>query len=174
MDNLAKVKELKEYEATLKPMSADELRNLEKEIIDEAEKVDKEVSAVEFDLPSENWKAVAEAIRMMLNKKTIEWRFTLSFVSMYDFWNPEKFPKKVPYPMLDATLNTLGELQFTGYSEWAAVVAVNKYFEKVRDSYVEIKEKIFDIAAKHNAIMDELKLKSPVDSSDIPDAIDVQ
>ena len=174
MDNLKKVKEIKEYEKSLKEKTAEELRAMEQELIAEAEKVDKEVSDTEYDLPKDNWKAVCQGIRLMLNKKTVEWKFALSFVSMFDFWDPENYPKKVKYPMLDATLRTLGELQFTGYEEWAAVVAVNKYFETIRPLYVETVEKVFDIASKHNAIMDELKLKSPVDAAEIPDSIPVK
>lgn len=174
MDNLAKIKETQDFEKSLKNMSEDELRKLEQEVIKEADKIDKEVSAVEFDLPKENWKIVCDGIRMMLNKKTIEWKFALSFVSMYDFWDPENYPKKVKYPMLDATLRTLGELQFTGYSEWAAVIAVNKYFESVRKDYVNATEKVFDVAFKHNAILNELKLKSPTAAAEIPDSLTVE
>jgi len=64
--------------------------------------------------------------------------------------------------MLDATLRTLGEMKFTGYSEWAAVVAINKYFESLHDEYESATEKIYDIASKHNAIIDELGLREPV------------
>lgn len=174
MDNLKKIKEIQDYEKSLKNKSVEELRALEKELVKQADKIDKEVSATEYDLPKENWKEVCLGIRLMLNKKTVEWKFALSFVSMYDFWDPENYPKKVKYPMLDATLRTLGELQFTGYAEWAAVVAVNKYFEVIRPLYVDTVEKVFDVASKHNAIMDELKLKSPVDAAEIPDSIEVK
>ena len=80
---------------------------------------------------------------------------------MYDFWNPQERAANITYPMLDSTLRTLGEMQFTGYNEWAAVVVINKYFEKLRQGYVDATEKIYDIAAQHSAIIDELKIKDP-------------
>lgn len=173
MDILEKRKQLDEFSKKLKEMSVEELHSLEKEIIKEADEVDKTTSATEFDLPKENYKEVAESIQMLLNKQTVEWRFTLGLVSMYEFWSPEKYAKKIPYPMLDATLRTLGDMQFTGYKEWAAVVVVNKYFEPLHNQYVEVTEKTYDVAAKHNAVMDELKLREPV-NDDIPDSIEVQ
>ena len=77
-------------------------------------------------------------------------------------WDPENFPGNVGYPMLDATLRTIGEMKFTGYEEWAAVVAINKYFETLHKEYEEATEKIYDIASKHNAIVDEITLREPV------------
>lgn len=173
MDILEKKKQLDEFSKKLKEMSVEELHSLEKEIIKEADEVDKETSNTEFDLPKENYKEVASSIQMLLNKQTVEWRFTLGLVSMYEFWDPENFKGKIQYPMLDATLRTLGDMQFTGYKEWAAVVVVNKYFEPLHNQYVEVTEKTYDVAAKHNAVMDELKLREPL-ADDIPDAIDVQ
>lgn len=161
MDNLEKVKQINEFKASLKDMDVEQLRKLEQEKIKEAEENDEYTSKLEFALPSENYFDVANAIRMILNKKTVEWRFTLGLVSMYDFWNPQERAANITYPMLDSTLRTLGEMQFTGYNEWAAVVVINKYFEKLRQGYVDATEKIYDIAAQHSAIIDELKIKDP-------------
>ena len=80
---------------------------------------------------------------------------------MYEFWDPNKYSKKVTYPMLDATLRTLGDMKFTGYEEWAKVIAINKYFETLRVEYEATTESIFDIANEHYAILDELKLRKP-------------
>ena len=135
--------------------------DLEQELIKEADENDKRINELEFDLPADNFKNVAEAIRAILNKKEVEWHFTLGLVSMYDFWNPKEKPQKISYPMLDATLRTLGEGRFKGYEEWAAVIVVNKYFEALRNDYVDTTETIYDIAAKHDAVLNELKLKDP-------------
>ena len=161
MNNEEKIKQLDELKKKLKEMSLDELKAYEQEIIKEAEKVDKETSELEFDMPKENYPEVANGIRMILDKKTVEWRFTLGMISMYDFWNPQERQSKISYPMLDSTLRTIGEMRFTGYSEWAAVVVINKYMEDLRQAYVDATEKIYDIAAKHNAVLDELNLKDP-------------
>lgn len=161
MDNLEKIKQINEFKAKLKDLSAEDLRKLEQEKIKEAEENDEYTSKLEFDIPSDNYFDVANAIRMILNKKTVEWRFTFGMMSMYDFWNPQERAAKISYPMLDSTLRTLGEMQFTGYDEWVAVVIINKYFEKLRQAYVDATEKIYDIAAEHSAIVDELKIKDP-------------
>lgn len=161
MDNLEKVKQISEFKNSLKEKNLEELKQMEQDIIKKAEEIDKETSNLEFEMPKENYKEAAMGIRMMLNKKTVEWRFALGMVAMYDFWDPDVRSKTIKYPMLDSTLRTLGELQFTGYNEWASVVAVNKYFEGLRQQYVDATEKIYDIASQHSAILDEFKLKDP-------------
>lgn len=161
MDNAQKVKEISEYKAKLREMSLEDLKKLEDELVKEADDNDRRINALEFDLPGDNFKNVSLAIRAILNKKEVEWQYTLGLVSMYDFWNPEEKPQKISYPMLDATLRTLGEGRFKGYEEWAAVIAVNKYFEALRQEYIDTTETIYDIASKHNSVVDEIKLKDP-------------
>ena len=161
MTNEEKIKQIDDFKKKVKDMDVDALKALEQEIIKEAENLDKETSNLEFDMPKENYKEVAQGIRMILDKKTVEWRFTLGMLSMYDFWNPQERQSKITYPMLDSTLRTIGEMRFTGYNEWAAVVAINKYMEGLREKYVDATEKIYDTAAKHNVVLDELKLKDP-------------
>jgi len=162
MDVLKKKQELAEFEKSLKSLSLAELKAKEQEVIKAADENDKAIASKEFKLPKDNYKVVASGIQQLLNKQTVEWRFTLGMVSMYEFWNPEKFPTVVNYPMLDATLRTLGELKFTGYEEWAIVVAVNKYFEALHAEYEEATERIYDIASQHNAIIDAISLLEPV------------
>lgn len=148
---------LKEYEESLKGKTLEELEKIESELIAEADANDQKVSKTEFDLPKENYKEVAEGIRMLLNKQTVQWQYTLGLVGLYDFWNPEKKSKKIPYAQLDAILRTLGQMQFTGYTEWAAVVAINKYFEPLHNAYVDATEKTYDIASKHQAVMQKME-----------------
>lgn len=164
MNQLEKQKQLEDYAKSLEGKTEEELKALEQEIIKEADQTDKDVAEYEFKLSAKNYKEVAEAIRALLNNQTVQWQYTLGMVSMYDFWDPEKCPKKVKYPILDTTLRTLGNMQFTGYQEWAYVVAINKYFEPIREEYSDVTEKVFDVAAKHNAILDRLKLYEPIDS----------
>lgn len=181
MTQVEKQKQLAEYSASLKEKTLEELKAMEQEIIKEADENDKIIKNTEFDLPAENYNVVAEAIRLLLEKETVSWQFALGVVSMYDFWDPKKRPATVLYPMLDGTLRTLGNQQFKGYAEWAAVVAINKYFEPIREKYVNTTEIIYDIAAKHNAILDEIKIKTPVeeqskdpnDPNFVPDSIQI-
>ena len=157
-----KQKMLKEFEASLEGKTLEELEKIESLLIADADANDQKVSKLEFDLPKENYKEVAEGIRMLLNKQTVQWQYTLGLVGLYDFWNPEKRAKKIPFAQLDAILRTLGQMQFTGYNEWAAVVAINKYFEPLHNGYVDATEATYDIASKHNIVIDKIdKLKNP-------------
>ena len=162
MDTQKKIEELKAFEQSLEAKTLEELKVLEQEIVKEAEEADKKVSSKEFKLDKKNYQIVAQGIRNLLNKKTVQWQFTLGMVAMYDFWDENKNPKTVKYPMLDGTLRALGEMAFAGYAEWAAVVAINKYFEDIREEYVTVTEKAYDIAAKHNVVMDAMKMETPI------------
>ncbi len=152
-----KQKMLKDYENSLNSKTFEELEKIESQLIAEADENDQKVSKTEFDLPKENYKEVAMSIRKLLNKQTVQWQYTLGLVGLYDFWNPEKKSKKIPYAQLDAILRTLGGMQFTGYEEWAAVVAINKYFEPLHNAYVDATEKTYDIASKHQAVMQKME-----------------
>ena len=171
MNQLEKQKMIAEYKESIKDKTLDELKAIEQELIKEAEATDEEVKNTTFPTPKENYKEVCLAIRLILNKITVDWRFTQAMISMYDFWNPEKREKEIPYPMLDGTLRTLGERQFTGYEEWAAVVAINKYFEPLREKYIEVSERVYDVAMKHSEVMDRMKLIDP--ETQVPDKIEV-
>ena len=160
--SLDKPKELDEFKKKCQSMTREQLEELEQEYIKKADEIDKETAAAMFELPTENYKNVAAGIRMFLDKQTIQWQYTLGMKVLYEYWNPEVQPKEINYPTLDSTLRTIGELQFTGYKEWCAVVDINKFMEPLRDKYVEVTEKVYDVAAHHNIIMDELKLSSPV------------
>ena len=162
MDAQKKVEQLKAFEQSLEAKTLEELKALEQEIIKEADDIDKEVSSKEFKLEKTNYAIVAQGIRDLLNKKTVQWPFTLGMVAMYDFWDPKKNPGKVVYPMLDGTLRALGDATFTGYEEWASVVAINKYFEGIRQEYITTTEKVYDIASKHNAVIDAINKKTPI------------
>lgn len=157
-----KQKMFKEYEESLNGKSLEELEKIESELIAQADENDQKVSKLEFDLPKENYKEVAEGIRMLLNKQTVQWQYTLGLVGLYDFWNPEKKPKKIPFAQLDAILRTLGNMQFTGYHEWVAVVSINKFFEPLHNDYVKATEVTYDIATKHQLVMQKMdEIKNP-------------
>lgn len=159
---IKKQKELDKYKEKLKPMSLDELTKLEQKVIKEAEEVEKKIADRMFDLPTENYPIVAEAIRYFLNKQTVQWQYTLGLVTLYDFWDIDNKPEKINYPTLDSTLRTLGDMQFKGYEEWARVIAINKYFEPLHEAYADATEEVYDVAAKHNMILEEMELKTPV------------
>ena len=45
---------------------------------------------------------------------------------------------------------------FKGICEWREVTIVNAYFEPIKEQYIEVSTKIFDVADKHNAILEKL------------------
>ena len=154
-------KDAEEYKAQLKDKTKEELQKIEEELIKEAEEVDKEISELSFDLPKENYKEAANAARTLLNKHTVNWQYTLAMVGMYDFW-ADKNPGKIPYAQLDSLLHTIGDLKFTGYEEWAMVVALNKYLEPLTAEYRKVTEKIYTVASKHSVVQDLLGLNTPL------------
>lgn len=164
MDLKEKQEMLKEFEVSLKGKTLEELQKVEATLVADADENDQKISKLEFDLPAENYKFVAEAIRKLLNKQTVQWQYTLGLVGLYDFWNPEKKPKKIPYAQLDAILRTLGQTQFTGYEEWSACVAINKFFEPLHTNYVDATESTYDIASKHDIVIRKIEeLSKPTD-----------
>lgn len=162
MNRLEKQKELDEFKVKCDSMTVEELEKLEQEYIAKAEEIDKETAETMFELPLENYKEVAEGIRMFLDKQTIQWQYTLGMKVLYEYWNPEVQPKEINYPTLDSTLRTIGEMQFTGYKEWCAVVEINKFMEPLREKYIEVTERVYDVAAHHNVIIDAMNLNAPM------------
>lgn len=154
-------KELEDYKKSLDGKTNEELRKIEEELIADAEALDKRISETTFDLPVENYAEAAKAAKTLLNKQSVTWQHTLAMVGMYDFWT-EKNPGKIPYAQLDALLHTIGELKFTGYDEWAMVVALNKYLEPLAKKYQDITSEIYDIANKHSEVQNKLGLNTPV------------
>ena len=150
-----------DFKKSLEGKTLPELQEIEKQIVAEADKIDKEISETTFDLPKENYETVADAIKYFLNKQTVQWQYTLGMVGMYDFWDG-KHQTKIPYAQLDSILRTLGGMQFTGYEEWAKVIAINKFFEGLREQYVEVTQKAYDVATRHQMLMDAMGLNTPV------------
>lgn len=154
-------KELEEYKKSLEGKTKEELLDLEKALIEEADELDKKISNLSFDLPEENYDIAAKAIRTLLNKQSVTWQYTLAMVGMYDFWT-EKNPGKIPYAQLDSLLHSLGDLKFNGYEEWSMVVAVNKYLEPLTKEYQDVTAEIYDIANKHSEVQNALGLNTPI------------
>lgn len=156
---------LDEFKTSLSSMSLEELRELEEKVIAECDEIDKEATETNFDMPTENYEEVSKAIKYFLDKQTVQWQYTLGMVAMYDFWKDE-CPKTIPYAQLDSVLRTIGGMQFTGYNEWAMVVAINKYFEPLREEYSKVMQKVYDAASKHQLVMEAIGLAEPFNVQD--------
>ena len=166
---LDRVKQLSDFKKSIENATEAELKKIEQDVIKEADDVNKEVQETKFDLPEENYVDVAVAIQGLLGKVKVQWQYAAAMAEMYEFWNPEKKPSTVVYGLLDATLRQLGQMEFTGISEWKAVMTVNSYFEPIKEKYITVSQKIFDVADKHNAILEKLdeieKMTKPLNSS---------
>ena len=108
MDQLKKQKELEEYKALINEKNLQEVLEIEQEIIKEADELNEKIQKYEFKLNNKGYKEAAEAIRYFLNAQSVTWQYTVGMITMYEFWNPDKNPKTVLYPMFDGTLRTLG------------------------------------------------------------------
>ena len=166
---IERVKKISDFKKSLETMSEDELKKTEQDVIKEADVINKEVQDTKFDLPSTNYTDVANAIQFLLGKVKVQWQYAAAMTEMYEFWNPEKKSDTVVYGLLDATLRQLGQMEFTGINEWKAVITVNKYFDPLKEKYIEVSQKIFDVADKHNAILEKLdtveKMTKPIVSN---------
>lgn len=153
---IERVKKMDEFKKTIQNATLDELKQLEQDVIKEADKVNKEVQETKFTLPENNYHETACAIRDLLCKVSVQWQYAQAMVDMFDFWNPDEKPESVVYGLLDATLRQLGQMEFKGIGEWRDVTTVNAYFEPIKEQYIEVSTKIFDVADKHNTILEKM------------------
>ena len=153
---IERVKKMSDFKKKIQNASLDELKQLEQDVIKEADKVNKEVQETTFVLPEKDYGITACAIRYLLDKVSVQWQYAQAMVDMFNFWDPDVKPESVVYGLLDATLRQLGQMEFKGVEEWKAVTTVNAYFEPIKEQYIEVSTKIFDVADKHNAILEKM------------------
>lgn len=153
---LERVTESQKFVKSLQGLTKEQLEAKEQELIKEADKVNNDVINAKFDLKQDGYSEACDAIRFILSRVEVQWQYAKAMTEMYDFWDGTKKPDYVNFGMLDTTLRQLGQLKFTGYKEWKAVVDINSYFESIKDKYIETSQKIYDVADKHQAIMQEL------------------
>lgn len=163
-------KEINDFKKSLEGKTLEELETLEKEIIEEADKLNADMSSAKIKIPETNYKEAAEAIRRTLNKQSVQWQYTLGMINLYNAWDPDNKPAEVDYPVLDATLRTLGALQYTGYDEWKDVILFTEFFEPVKEEYAKISEGVYDNADKHCAVQDMMAkiktLETPIETKE--------
>lgn len=162
-----KEEELEKYKASLEKKTLPELEEIEKEIIAEADKIDDDLTKKTFELPKKNYEIIAESIRFFLDKQSVQFQYALGLAAMWEFWDPEKYPKTIPYPQLDSILRLLGQQQYSGYVEWAKVIAINKYFEPIQQDYIDASQAAYDIASKHNVVIDAIQKHTPLPQQQI-------
>jgi len=165
MDIVKKQKELEKFKNEIDSKTMDELLEIEKKLIADQDEMNEKVQSHEFILTTKGYKEAAEAIRHFIDKQSVSWQYTVGLLTMYDFWNPDKCPKKGAYPMVDGTLRTLGDMKFTGHEEWKMVIKINEYFKDIRDEYAKITEGIYDLGTKHSIVCDKMKILDPASAN---------
>ena len=161
-------KDLNDYKKSLEGKTLEELEALENEIVKEADTLNENLSKAMLKVPTKNYKEAATAIRRALDKQSVQWQYTLGMINMYEAWDPENKPAEIAYTTLDATIRTLGALQYKGYGEWKDVLMFTEFFEPIKDEYTKISLGVYDNADKHCAIQDAIKkievLETPVET----------
>ena len=166
-------KELDDYKKSIETKTLKELQDIEGDFQKELDSIDKEVNETRYKVPSKDFKTIGSTIAKFLDKQTVQWNMTGAMVALSDFWKSEKTPKEIAYAMVDATLRMLGETQYTGYEEWAGIIAVNKWFDPIKEDYGKLVQKIYDTSTKHSCILDELQKKIPIGDPNIGKAEEI-
>mgnify|MGYP007069883554 CR=1 FL=1 len=167
-------KQVKEYETWVETLELDQLKEEEQNIIaiiNEHEQILKEKKyplgkKVSFEGRVYTKDKVCGFIREVLNKREVEYNYTLGLYQMYRYW--ENPGNEVDYTVLDNTLRTLenGGTKFKGVGEWEKVLVINEYFkENNNDLTMDFLQGIY-YAHLHNKLITRIQLLSPVKSEE--------
>ena len=169
---------LQDFKTEVESLNEEQLHSLEEEIINEIEDYEKVVFEKQFDLSSEvvfdgdkhSFNEVVGDILYLINKNEVEYKFTLGLYELYNFWKSADKTMKITYSVLDSTLRILGQIKFTGYSEWKRILVINEFFKPNHVEYTKINAMQVFYAQKHNIVMDKLQLLKPVDANAIDES----
>ena len=151
-----------EFKESLVGKTQAELEAIEQELIKEFDALNEKRKSTEFTLPKEGWELSSKTICDFLDKKECPWNVGFALMGIYEFWKKEKNPKKIPFAVFELTIQTLGELTYKGYEEWAAIAGINKWFEPMHPAYAEIVMGMRYIGMKHSALQDVMGLNTPI------------
>lgn len=164
-------KKVEEYKEYIKDMTVEELKQEEQFIIEIIEAYEKKLHEKEYELGKKCKfedktylaKVVWGYIRDILNKREVEYSYTLGLYQLYRYW--ENPGETIKYPVLDSTLRTLqSQDRFKGISEWEKILVINEYFKQNNsDMTLDYLQDIF-YAHLHSSILDKLKIDSPVET----------
>lgn len=118
---------------------------------------------VVFDGQKSTVKDIANKIIYFLNKKEVEWKYTLGLYQLVKFWKSEN-PTVIAYGAYDSTLRLLNQVSFKGYQEWKDILTVNEYLKSAHERYSKDTSWVLFTSEKHNALMDRLKQLDDVEA----------
>lgn len=155
-------------------MSVEEAEIEEKAIIQLAEDWDKEVAKKKYRIPEKiNFEGhtytreeVGKIINKIIGKIGVEFKYVLGMYQLYEFWNNPK--PSVDFNTFNTTVKALGQsgVQYTGGVEWLNAMIVDAFFKKCNRLYSIDILRTLTIASCHSAIMDKIKLNTPVEGTE--------
>ena len=158
--------ELEEYQKLVNSTeTVDELEEMEKEVMKEQDEVNAYLKTVQYQLPDSvvfdgekyTRKEIAVKTVYFLNKKEVEWKYTLGLYQLVKFWKSEN-PTTIDYGAYDSTLRLLNQVSFKGFSEWRDILACNEYFKVAHEAYSKDTSWLIFESEKHNRIMQRMQL----------------
>lgn len=145
--------------------------DMEQEVMKEQDEVNAYLKDLKYTLPKDvvfdgqksTVKDVAVKIVYFLNKKEVEWKYTLGLYQLVKFWKSEN-PTEVTYGAYDSTLRLLNQVPFAGFQEWRDILTVNEYLKAAHESYSKDTSWLVFCSEKHNVLMDRMKQLDDADA----------
>lgn len=148
------------------------LEEMEKDLFKEQDETNEYLRTVQYELPAKvefdgvsfTNKEVATKTIYFLNKKDVEWKYTLGLYQLVKFWKSEN-PTVITYGAYDSTLRLLNQVTFKGFQEWRDILACNEYFKSAHEAYSKDTSWMVFNSEKHNILVDRIQLLSQVEES---------
>ena len=164
--------ELREYVELVNSIDdVDKLNEMEQEIFKEQDEVKAYLKTVQYRLPESvvfdgeeySVSEIAKAIVYFINKKEVEWKYTLGLYQLVKFWKSNN-PSIIDYGVYDSTLRILNQVAFQGFREWRDILVCNEYFKSAHESYSKDTSWSIFTSEKHNVILDRMKMLDTVNT----------
>lgn len=164
--------ELREYVELVNSIDdVAKLNEMEQEVLKEQDDVNAYLKTVQYELPESvvfdskeySVSEIAKAIVYFINKKEVEWKYTLGLYQLVKFWKSNN-PSVIDYGVYDSTLRILNQVAFQGFNEWRDILICNEYFKSAHESYSKDTSWLIFTSEKHNVILDRMKMLDSVNA----------
>lgn len=153
--------EFDKFVKSLDGKSREELLAIEQDLIKEIDAHDTKVGKTSFKVKNaDEMKEASEIVRYFLNKQKVQFNYALGMIELYEAFAPDL--KTIPYPVLDAILMNLGQLEYDGYDEWKKIKMFNEFTKSYSDAYTDLKARTYLLAEEHSTLQNKLGLNDPV------------
>lgn len=164
-------KEVDEYkELVASKKTQEELDVLEKEILEKMDEYEKYIRDVQYDLPEscvfegKEYKRseVASIIIYFISNIEQTWQYVMGLYELCKLWKSDI--TAISFGALDSTLRLLDQQKFKGAKEWRDILIVNEYMKALHEAYAKDTTQQIAMAQKHNEIIKQRDLISPIKS----------